>query len=41
MVTFDDASKGLPWRELHHLREQRLANIHAALPVVEPERHRK
>src|SRR4029078_6630074 len=30
LVPFDDASKGLPGDELHHLCEQRLAHVHAS-----------
>jgi hypothetical protein len=41
LVPFDDASKGLPRYKLHHLRKQRLAHVHAALPVVESRKHRK
>jgi hypothetical protein len=37
LVPFNDASKGFPRHKLHHLRKQRLAHIHAALPVVDPE----
>jgi hypothetical protein len=41
LVPLDDASKGFPRHELHHLRKQRLAHVHAALPVVESRKHRK
>jgi hypothetical protein len=41
LVPFNDASKGLPRNKLHHLRKQRLAHVHAALPVVESRKHRK
>jgi len=41
LVPFDDASKCLPRHKLHHLRKQRLAHVHAALPVVESRKHRK
>jgi hypothetical protein len=41
LVPFDDASKGLPRNELHHLRKQRLAHVHEALPDVESRKHRK
>ena len=40
-VAFDDSSKGLPWHVLHHLRKQRLANVHASLPVAPTRKHRK
>ena len=41
LVPFDDACKGFPRHKLHPLRKQRLANVHAALPVVESRKHRK
>ena len=41
LVPFNDAPKGLPRNKLHHLRKQRLAHVHAALPVVESRKHRK
>jgi hypothetical protein len=41
LVPRDDASKGFPRHKLHHLRKQRLAHVHAALPVVESRKHRK
>jgi hypothetical protein len=41
LVPFDDAPKGLPRHELHHLRKQRLAHVHAAHPDVESRKHRK
>jgi len=41
LVPFDDARKGFPRHKLHHLREQRLAQVYAALPVVESRKHRK
>jgi hypothetical protein len=41
LVPFDDARKGLPRHKLHHLRKQRLARVHAELPVVESRKHRK
>ncbi len=37
----DDASEGLPRHELHHLREQRLATVHASPRVVQTREHRK
>ena len=33
-IPVDDAAKGLPRRILHHLRKQRLANVHEAPQVV-------
>src|SRR5216683_3703476 len=36
-----NAAKGLPWDELHHLREQCLAYVHTILRVVETRKHRK
>src|SRR5216683_5996328 len=36
-----NAAKGLPWDELHYLREQCLAYVHAILRVVETRKHRK
>ena len=41
LVRRDDASKGLPRRELHYLCKKRLVHIHAALPVVESRKYRK
>jgi len=41
VVPLDDAGEGLPRHELHHLREQRLAHIHASPQVVETRKHRK
>ena len=40
-VLHDDPAEGLPWHELHHLCEQRLAHVHAPPPVVETREHRK
>src|SRR5450759_506891 len=39
-VPFDDASERLPRYELHDLREQRLAHLHASLRVVHSSEHR-
>jgi hypothetical protein len=39
VVSFDDASEGLPRHELHDLREQRLAHVHASLRVVHSPEH--
>ena len=39
-VPFDDASERLPRYELHDLREQRLAHVHASLRVVHSPEHR-
>jgi hypothetical protein len=41
LVPLDDATEGLPRHELHHLREQRLAHVHASPRVVQTREHRK
>ena len=41
IVALDDASEGLPRHELHDLREQRLAHVHASPRVVQTRKHRK
>jgi hypothetical protein len=41
LVPLDDASESLPRHEPHHLREQRLACVHASLPVAQTRKHRK
>src|SRR5665213_1322664 len=41
LMPFNDACKGFPRHKLHHLRKQRLANVHAALQVIESRKHRK
>lgn len=35
-VTIDDAMKGLPWQEVHDLREQRFADVHRGLRQPNP-----
>jgi len=40
-VSLDDASEGLPRHELHDLREQCLAYVHASLRVDRTREHRK
>ena len=40
-VALNDASEGLPWHLLHHLRKQRLARVHASPQVVQTRKHRK
>jgi hypothetical protein len=39
-VPLDDASEGLPRHELHDLREQRLAQVHASLRALPTREHR-
>jgi hypothetical protein len=41
LVLLDDSTEGLPRHELHHLREQRLAHVHATPQVVQTREHRK
>ena len=41
LLPLEDASEGLPRHELHHLREQRLATVHASPRVVQTREHRK
>ena len=41
LVALDDPTEGLPRHELHHLREQRLAHVHASPQVVQTCEHRK
>jgi prephenate dehydratase len=41
VVPLDDSTEGLPRHELHHLREQRLAHVHATPQVVQTREHRK
>ena len=40
-ISCDDALEGLPRHELHDLREQRLAYVHASLRVLQTSKHRK
>jgi len=40
-VPLDDATEGLPRHELHHLRKQRLAHVHASPRVDQIRKHRK
>src|ERR1039458_2138323 len=40
-MPLDDPPKGLPWYELHDLREQRLAYVHASPQVAQTQKHRK
>lgn len=41
LVPVDDSTKGLPRHELHDLREQRLAHVHASPRIVQTREHRK
>lgn len=40
-VALDDASESLPRRVFHHLRKQRLSNVHASPQVVSTRKYRK
>jgi len=41
LVSLDDSSEGLSRNELHYLRKQRLAHVHALPRVVQTREHRK
>jgi hypothetical protein len=41
LVSLDDSPEGLPRHELHDLRKQRLAHVHASPRVVQTREHRK
>jgi hypothetical protein len=40
-MPLDDPPERLPWHELHDLREQRLACVHASPQVAQTPKHRK